>query len=131
VCRKLDGVPLAIELAAACLPLLPLAQVNARLDRSLHLLTRGSRLAPSRQQTLRAAIGWSYDLLSVPERQVFNRLAVFSGGCTLEAAESVVCGADLGGESVFDVLGRLVDKSLGTGRNRMALDQQSGTIQLP
>lgn len=89
ILRRLDGLPLAIELAAARIRMLTVEQVAARLDNRFRLLTRGSPLAPSRQQTLRAAIDWSYDLLSEPEKTLFRRLSVFSGGWTLEAAEAI------------------------------------------
>jgi predicted ATPase len=102
--RRLDNLPLAVELAAARASALSPAQILERLSRRLDLL-KGGRDSDPRQQTLRATIGWSYDLLSPEERQPFARLAVFRGGCTLEAAEEVA-GADL------DVLQSLVDKSL-------------------
>jgi predicted ATPase len=105
VCRRLDHLPLAIELAAARVKALSLEQLLARLDRRLPLLTGGARDAPARQRTLRATIEWSYELLSPEEQQLFVRLAVFVGGCTLEAA-TTVAGADVDG------LASLVDKSL-------------------
>ncbi|HEX2325773.1 MAG TPA: protein kinase, partial [Chloroflexota bacterium] len=118
VCRRLDGLPLAIELAAARVRTLSVEQIGARLDRRLRLLTSGRRAALPHQQTLRASMDWSHDLLSPPERELFRRLAVFAGGWTLEAAEAVcaagAAGAAEGGlpEDVLDVLGGLVDKSL-------------------
>jgi len=105
VCEQLDRLPLAIELAAARAGVLTVRQLRERLSERLPLLTGGARDAPERQRTLRAAIAWSHDLLARPERQVFDRLAVFRGGCTLEAAEAV-CDADV------DALLALVDKSL-------------------
>jgi non-specific serine/threonine protein kinase len=115
ICRRLDGLPLAIELAAARLPLLPPAAMLTRLDRRLPLLTGGVRDAPLRHQTLRAAIGWSYDLLEPQEQQLFRRLGVFAGGCTLEAA-AVVGSAALAregsDEELLRALASLVDKSL-------------------
>ncbi|MFL5806163.1 MAG: AfsR/SARP family transcriptional regulator [Roseiflexaceae bacterium] len=112
VCRRLDGIPLAIELAAARVKLLAVAQLAARLDNCFGLLTSGSRTALPRQQTLRATIDWSYDLLSEPERTVFRRLAVFAGGWTLEAAEAICAGAGIDEHNVLDLLAHLVDKSL-------------------
>jgi predicted ATPase len=109
VCRRLDGLPLALELAAARVKLLTPRAMLERLDHSLKLLTGGARDLPTRQQTMRGAVGWSYGLLEEAERAVLRRLAVFVGGCTLEAAEAV-CGA--GGEDVLDALGSLVEKSL-------------------
>ncbi|HWS56076.1 MAG TPA: protein kinase [Pyrinomonadaceae bacterium] len=109
ICRRLDGLPLALELAAARVKLLTPRAMLDRLDHSLKLLTGGARDLPTRQQTMRGAVAWSYDLLEEGERAVLRRLAVFVGGCTLEAAEAV-CGA--GGEDVLDALGSLVDKSL-------------------
>ena len=105
ICRRLDDLPLALELAAARVKALSPAQILERLEQRLPLLTGGARDAPERQRTLRATIEWSYDLLTDEEKSLFARLAVFRGGCTLEAAEEVV-GASL------DVLQSLVDKSL-------------------
>jgi predicted ATPase/DNA-binding XRE family transcriptional regulator len=112
ICRRLDGIPLALELAAAQVPLLSLEQLAARLDDALGLLTRGGRLAPARQQTVRATLDWSYRLLTAAEQRLLDRLAVFAGGWTLEAAEAIA-GVDRGqpGE-VLRLLGHLVDKSL-------------------
>jgi predicted ATPase/class 3 adenylate cyclase len=112
VCRRLDGLPLAIELAAARIKALTPEQIAARLDDRFRLLTGGSRTALPRQQTLRAAVDWSYDLLDVPERALLARLAVFAGGWTLEAAEAVCADAVLPADAVLDLLLRLVDKSL-------------------
>src|SRR5439155_18166168 len=89
ICRRLDGIPLAIELAAARVKAFSVEQIRARLDERFRLLTGGSRAALPRQQTLRAAVDWSYDLLSGPERPLLGRLSVFAGGWTLEAAEAV------------------------------------------
>ena len=94
ICRRLDCLPLAVELAAARAKALSLQTLLDRLDQRLPLLAGGSRSAPERQRTLRATIAWSHDLLTPPERQLFARLATFSGGCTLDAAEEI-CGADL------------------------------------
>ncbi|MFE5661594.1 BTAD domain-containing putative transcriptional regulator [Streptomyces sp. NPDC056517] len=118
VCRRLDGLPLAIELAAARLRLLSVRQIAERLDDRFRLLTSGARTVLPRQQTLRAVVDWSWDLLEEPERVVLRRLAVFTGGADLAAAEAVC--ADGGTPDVLDLLGALVDKSLvvaGPGRD--------------
>jgi len=112
ICQRLDGIPLALELAAARVRALPVEQIAARLDDRFRLLTGGSRLAMTRHQTLRATIDWSYDLLSEDERAVFRSLSVFAGGCTLAAAEAVCSGDGIAEADVLDVLSRLVDKSL-------------------
>ncbi|HEX6033473.1 MAG TPA: tetratricopeptide repeat protein, partial [Anaerolineales bacterium] len=115
ICYRLDGIPLAIELAASRVKVLSPDQIAARLDDRFRLLTGGSRTALPRQQTLRAMIDWSYSLLSEPEKALFRRLAVFVGGWTLEAAESVCASGmsnDILPEDVLDLLTRLVDKSL-------------------
>ena len=111
ICRRLDGIPLAIELAAARIKLLSVDEIAARLDDRFSLLTSGSRTAIPRHQTLRATIDWSYDLLTEPERVLLRRLAVFAGGFTLEAAESV-CSQGMKRSDILDLLGRLLDKSL-------------------
>jgi predicted ATPase/class 3 adenylate cyclase len=112
LCARLDGMPLAIELAAARLRMLSPEQIASRLDDRFRLLTGGSRTALPRQQTLQAAIDWSYDLLSPHERVLFNRLAVFQGGFTLEAVETVCGQPPLDPNDVLDLLSHLVDKSL-------------------
>jgi predicted ATPase/DNA-binding SARP family transcriptional activator/DNA-binding CsgD family transcriptional regulator len=112
VCRKLDGIPLAIELATARMGTLAVEQVAQRLDVSLDVLKGASRSAAPRQRTLRATLDWSYDLLAGNERRLFGRLSVFSGGWTLEAAEVVCSGGGIEEEDVLDLMGGLVDKSL-------------------
>ncbi|WP_344857875.1 AfsR/SARP family transcriptional regulator [Planomonospora alba] len=114
VCRELDGMPLAIELAAARLRSLSAGQLADRLDDRFRLLTGGSRTALPRHRTLRAVVEWSWDLLDGPERTLARRLSVFSGGVSLEAAERVCSGEGLPRGDVLDVLARLVDKSLVT-----------------
>ena len=109
ICNRLDGLPLAIELAAARLRMLSPRQIADRLDDRFRLLTGGSRTARPRQQTLRAVVDWSWDLLPEAERAVLRRVSVFSGGWTLEAAEAVCADVDT---DVLDLLGSLVDKSL-------------------
>ncbi|WP_240778989.1 BTAD domain-containing putative transcriptional regulator [Nonomuraea zeae] len=128
ICRALDGMPLAIELAAARLRTMSVDQLARRLDDRFRLLTGGSRTALPRHKTLRAVVDWSWDLLTEAERGVLRRLSVFSGGASLEAAERV-CGdgtdGTFGGELVLDVLTALIEKSLlvadgeGTPRYRM------------
>ncbi|MGD2077298.1 MAG: adenylate/guanylate cyclase domain-containing protein, partial [Chloroflexota bacterium] len=112
VCRRLDGIPLAIELAAARLKLLQVEQIATRLDDRFRLLTGGSRTALPRHQTLRAMIDWSYDLLSKSERVLLERLTVFAGGWTLEAAEAICSGALLTRDDILDLLFQLINKSL-------------------
>jgi predicted ATPase len=112
LCQRLDGMPLAIELAAARVKVLSVEQISSRLEESLGLLRGGSRTALPRQQTLRATIDWSHDLLSEKERVLFRRLSVFAGGFTLGAAEEVCSGEDLEREEVLDLMTYLVDKSL-------------------
>jgi non-specific serine/threonine protein kinase len=112
VCRRLDGMPLAIELAAARLRALSEEQIAARLDDACRFLTGGSRSALPRQQTLRAAMDWSYGLLSARERAVFRRLSVFAGSFSLEAAEAICAGEPEDPDDVLDVLSSLIEKSL-------------------
>jgi non-specific serine/threonine protein kinase len=113
VCEQLDGIPLAIELAAARSGVLSVEQIATRLDNRFRLLVGGRRTAPARQQTLRATIDWSYELLPVAERRLLNCLSVFAGGWTLEAAERVgAVGGHTPHDEVFELLARLVDKSL-------------------
>ncbi len=116
ICTRLDGIPLAIELAAMRMGVLSAPQIAERLGDSLELLTEGGRMAPPRHRTLTGTLDWSHELLSDPERAHFRRLSVFAGGWTLKAAEAV--GVESGAESSVmggDVLGlmsRLVDRSL-------------------
>jgi predicted ATPase/DNA-binding CsgD family transcriptional regulator len=121
ICCRLDGIPLAIELAAARVKALPVQDIAARLDHSLRLLTFGNRVAPFRHQSLHAALDWSFALLSDPERALFTRLAVFRGGFSLAAAETVCADAESGsadapvvlrGNDILDLLANLIDKSL-------------------
>ena len=112
ICRRLDGIPLAIEFAAARVPLLGVEGVRDRLDERFRLLTAGSRLALRRHQTLRAALEWSYSLLSEPEQRIFDGLGVFAGGFSLESAQSLATDAEIDEWAVLDHLGALVDKSL-------------------
>lgn len=112
VCQRLDGVALAIELAASRVKMLKVEQIAARLDDAFRLLTGGSRTALPCQQTLRATIDWSYSLLSETERKVLRRLSVFAGGWTLEAAESVCGGNGVDERDLLDLLTQLANKSL-------------------
>jgi predicted ATPase/class 3 adenylate cyclase len=112
ICRRLDGVPLALELAAARVRVLSVAQVAKRLDDRFRLLTGGGRNAVARQQTLRGLIDWSYDLLTETERLLLRRLSIFVGGSTLEAAEAVCGGDGIERDAVLELLAHLVDKSL-------------------
>src|SRR6516165_10713670 len=127
ICRRLDGIPLAIELAAARLRVMSAPELDARLDERFALLTGGSRAGLPRQQTLRAMVDWSWELLTGPERAALARLSVFAGGFDLAAAEAVAAGPDVPAGEVLGHLGALVDKSLvqfgdagdGPGRYRL------------
>jgi len=112
ICQRLDGLPLALELAAARTKVLTVEQIAERLNDRFNLLTQGSRTALPRQQTLRATIDWSYDLLPEDMRMLFRRLSVFAGGFTLEAAEGVCSEESLAPRALLDRLARLVDRSL-------------------
>jgi non-specific serine/threonine protein kinase len=118
ICRRVDGIPLAIELAAARVPFLTTRQIADRLHDTLGLLTHGPRTALPRHRTLRAALDWSYDLLAEPERVLLRRLAVFAGGWTLEAAEAVCSGDGLHQVEILDLLSRIVDASLAVAEER-------------
>ena len=112
ICDRLDGLPLAVELAAARTRSLSLVDIDSRIDDRFRLLTTGGRTADPRQQTLRGVVDWSYELLFTDEQKVFRRLSVFDGGFDLRAAESVAAGDDVSVGDVVDIVGRLVDKSL-------------------
>jgi predicted ATPase/DNA-binding winged helix-turn-helix (wHTH) protein len=112
ICSRVDGLPLAIELAAARVKMLPLSGILARLESRLQLLTAGARDLPERQQTLRNTIDWSFDLLTEAEQKLLRRLSVFWGGCTLEGAEAVCNTKNDLGVDIFELMSSLVDKSL-------------------
>jgi predicted ATPase/DNA-binding CsgD family transcriptional regulator len=112
ICRRLDGLPLAIELAAARVAVLDLASISEQLNDRFRFLTGGFRTAPQRQRTLRAAVDWSYELLTSAERQLFDRLSVFAGGFDAAGAQAVGPGGSVLVSQVVDLLGRLIDKSL-------------------
>src|SRR5215469_612357 len=112
LCQGLDGIPLAIELAAVRLRVLSVEQILERLDDRYRLLTRGSRTALERHQTLRAAIEWSYDLCSPQEQTLWKRLSVFSGGFDLEAVEQTCADEDIAQEDIFELVTGLIDKSI-------------------
>jgi non-specific serine/threonine protein kinase len=126
ICARLDGLPLAIELAAARTKILSPQAILSKLENRLKLLTGGAKDLPARQQTMRGAVGWSYDLLSADEKGLFRRLAVFSGGFTFEAAEAVCASHDSDEEylEVLDLISSLVDKSL-----LVAKEQSSGDLR--
>jgi non-specific serine/threonine protein kinase len=123
VCRRLDGIPLAIELAAGRVRALSVGQIASRLDDRFRLLAGGSRTALARHQTLRATVDWSWGLLAPRERAVLRRLAAFAGGCDLEAAEAVCRGGDVAPEEVLGLLAALVDKSL------VAVEERDGAVR--
>jgi predicted ATPase/DNA-binding XRE family transcriptional regulator len=126
VCRRLDGLPLAIELAAARVKLFSPQALLGRLDRGQQLLTGGARDLPERQRTLRDTVAWSYDLLKPGEQALFRRLAVFAGGCTLEAVEDV-CGSradDQVASRLLETLASLVDSSLLLSRSQSSVCQE-------
>ncbi len=112
ICRQLDGIPLAIELAAARVNLLSVGALAGKLEHRFRILTGGERTALPRQQTMRATIDWSYDLLAPPQQRLFERLSVFAGGCTLATAAAVCAGEDVSETGVANFLSSLVDKSL-------------------
>jgi len=112
ICQRLDGLPLAIELAAARMRILSSAQLAERMDDIFAVLVGGARSAPPRHQALRATLDWSYDLLDTDERATFRRLATFFGGFTLQAAERIAAGGDIRPDAMLELLTRLADKSL-------------------
>ncbi|MEV1170385.1 LuxR C-terminal-related transcriptional regulator [Nonomuraea sp. NPDC049784] len=118
LCRRLEGIPLAIELAAVRVQVLSVEQILERLDNRFRLLTTGPTTAPPRQKTLRALLDWSYDLCAEDERALWERMSVFSGSCCLEAIEHVCSGHGIARDVVLDVLARLVDKSIVQRRGR-------------
>ena len=126
ICRRLDGIPLALELAAARVRVFSVEQIAARLDDRFRLLTAGPRTALPRQQTLRATVDWSYALLAEPERALLRRLAVFAGGWTFEAAEAVAAGDGIQPYAVLDLLAQLVDKSLVLAEERRGRRSATG-----
>jgi predicted ATPase len=112
ICRRLDGLPLAIELAAARLRAMPITELATGLEDRFRILNRGARTALPRQQTLRAVVDWSYDLLFEDERRVFDRLSVFGGSCTMAAARAVCSDDEITADDVGELISRLADKSL-------------------
>ena len=135
VCRALDGMPLAIELAAARLRTMSLDQLAHRLDDRFRLLTSGSRTALPRHKTLRAVVDWSWELLTDAERMVLRRLSVFSGGASLDAAERVCAGDAVEQEQVLELLTALAEKSLllteGDGRRATGCSARSRSTPAP
>jgi predicted ATPase/DNA-binding CsgD family transcriptional regulator len=123
ICRRLDGIPLAIELAAARVRVFTVEQIAARLDDRFRLLTAGQRTAMPRHQTLRATVDWSHYLLSDPERALLRRLSVFAGGWSFEAAEAVGAGDGIQAHAVLDLLAQLVEKSL------VLAEEQQGAVR--
>ena len=112
VCRRLDGIPLALELAAARVATMPLRRIADRLDDRFRLLDSATRATPSRHRSLAAAVAWTYDLLAEEERLLFERLSVFAGGFTLDAVEAIAAGDDVASDDAAEVLSRLVARSL-------------------
>jgi predicted ATPase len=130
ICVRLEGLPLAIELASVRVKLLPLAAIHARLHQRLQLLTGGPRDSPVRHQTLRAAVAWSYGLLESDEQAVFRALSVFVGGFTLAAAEAIIQGGGVAGTQVLERLQSLVDKSLVQATNAATADEQTPRFRM-
>lgn len=127
ICSRLDGLPLAIELAAARIKLLSPQSILSRLENRLHLLRSGQRDLPARQQTMRDTIEWSYDLLEENEQSLFRHLSIFVGGFTLEAAEEICSSTDYMNLEIFDVIASLVDKSL-LVRSKLSEDEPRFTM---
>src|SRR5262249_57096046 len=118
VVRRLDGIALAVELAAARVPAMTVAELARRLDRSFAVLAAGRRGAAARQQTLRATIDWSFQLLAGPEQALLVRLAVFAGGAALEAVEAICSGEGIDPDAVVDLLAGLVGRALVVGAGK-------------
>jgi predicted ATPase len=112
LCRRLDGIPLAIELASARINVLSVAQIDSRLKKQIGLLGEATYITTGHHRTLRTAIDWSYDLLAPPEQALLRRLAVFAGGCSLSAVEAVCTGDGIERDQVLELLSSLVNKSL-------------------
>ena len=129
VCRELDGLPLAVELAAAREKALSVEQIAGRLKGSLELLTGGGRTAPERHRTLRGALDWGQDLLDTRDRTLFRRLSVFAGGWSLGAAEAVGAGGEVAEAEVLDLLSGLVDKSLVLARAEGEAGMRYGMLE--
>jgi len=121
VCRRLDGIPLALELAAARVKTLAIGELAARLDDRFRLLTAGPRTAEARQRTLRATVEWSHQLLTEPEQVLFRRLSAFRGGWSADAAEQVCAGGGIDRDEVVALLAGLVDRSLVVADHREAV----------
>ncbi len=128
ICYRLDGIPLAIELAAARVKVLSVDEIAQRLSERFRLLTGGGRLALPRHQTLRSLIDWSYNLLTEPEQTLLRRLSIFAGGWTLQAAEEVCAGSGLEPHDVLDLLTHLVDKSL-VAREEAPIESRYGMLE--
>jgi non-specific serine/threonine protein kinase len=129
ICQRLDGIPLALELAAARVKVLQVEQIAQRLDDLFRLLTGGSRTALPRQQTLLATIDWSYDLLPEAEQRLLQRLSVFAGGWTLEAAEAVCADGQISGFEILDLLTQLVNKSLVSAERKSGQETRYGLLE--
>jgi predicted ATPase/DNA-binding SARP family transcriptional activator/Flp pilus assembly protein TadD len=123
ICRRLDGIPLAVELAAARVSVLTAGQLSARLDDRFRVLTGGSRTGLPRHRTLEAALEWSHDLLSATEQVCLRRMAIFAGGCTIDAAEAVCADRELPRHVVFETVTSLVDRSL------LTIEERSGSMR--